>query len=185
MSEASVSKKVALLNAMAPHVMEHGLAAASLRPLAKAAGTSDRMLIYHFGSKDGLIEALLEHIAHGLAASMSQALPPHRAANMKACAQEVMTLIRTPQMRGFMRVWFDIAAAASGDPETENPHRKTGAGILRMFHAWLMTRLPENTAEPEQAASALLTLIEGAVVMEAFGQTQTADAVLSLLEDQL
>ena len=35
-----------LLDRLAAHVIAHGLSAASLRPLAKAAGTSDRMLMY-------------------------------------------------------------------------------------------------------------------------------------------
>ena len=42
----------ALLADLAEHVLKNGLNNASLRPMAKAAGTSDRMLIYHFGSKD-------------------------------------------------------------------------------------------------------------------------------------
>ncbi len=36
-------------------VLGHGLVGLSLRPLAAAIGTSDRMLIYHFGSKEQLI----------------------------------------------------------------------------------------------------------------------------------
>lgn len=50
--------KQTLLPKLAAHVLRHGLGSASLRPLAKAAGTSDRMLIYHFGSKDALVAAL-------------------------------------------------------------------------------------------------------------------------------
>lgn len=41
------------------YVLEHGLIGLSLRPLAAALGTSDRMLIYHFGSKDELIATVL------------------------------------------------------------------------------------------------------------------------------
>ena len=40
-----------LLPLLAAYVLEHGLAGLSLRPLAAAAGTSDRMLLYHFASK--------------------------------------------------------------------------------------------------------------------------------------
>ncbi|HSV40801.1 MAG TPA: TetR/AcrR family transcriptional regulator [Nocardioidaceae bacterium] len=41
------------------YVLEHGLIGLSLRPLADALGTSDRMLLYHFGSKDDLIATIL------------------------------------------------------------------------------------------------------------------------------
>ena len=41
------------------YVLEHGLIGLSLRPLAAALGTSDRMLLYHFGTKDDLVAAVL------------------------------------------------------------------------------------------------------------------------------
>jgi AcrR family transcriptional regulator len=41
------------------YALEHGLADLSLRPLAAAIGTSPRVLLYLFGSKDGLVRALL------------------------------------------------------------------------------------------------------------------------------
>ncbi|NHA69327.1 TetR/AcrR family transcriptional regulator [Phycicoccus flavus] len=37
------------------YALEHGLVGLSLRPLAAALGTSDRMLLYHLGSKDALV----------------------------------------------------------------------------------------------------------------------------------
>lgn len=44
-----------MLAAATAYVAEHGLGAISLRQLATALGTSHRMLIYHFGSRDGLL----------------------------------------------------------------------------------------------------------------------------------
>jgi AcrR family transcriptional regulator len=49
-----------LLAACTDHVLAEGLIGLSLRPLAKAVGTSDRMLIYHFGNRDGLVAAILD-----------------------------------------------------------------------------------------------------------------------------
>jgi AcrR family transcriptional regulator len=43
-----------LLDRAIEHVGEHGIADLSLRAMAAALGTSHRMLIHHFGSKDGL-----------------------------------------------------------------------------------------------------------------------------------
>jgi AcrR family transcriptional regulator len=48
-----------LADAATDYVLEHGLLGLSLRPLAAALGTSDRMLIYHFGSKDDLVATVL------------------------------------------------------------------------------------------------------------------------------
>jgi AcrR family transcriptional regulator len=41
------------------YVLDHGLAHVSLRPLAAAIGSSPRVLLFLFGSKDGLVRALL------------------------------------------------------------------------------------------------------------------------------
>ena len=50
--------KQRLLDACTDHALEHGLPD-RLGPLAAAAGTSNRMLIYHFGTRDGLLREIL------------------------------------------------------------------------------------------------------------------------------
>src|SRR3954468_13867652 len=47
-----------LLDACTDYALEHGLPD-RLGPLAAAAGTSSRMLIYHFGTRDGLLPEIL------------------------------------------------------------------------------------------------------------------------------
>lgn len=167
------------LDLMAAHVLEHGLNTASLRPLAKAAGTSDRMLIYHFGNKDGVIAALLKHLAamftEALSANTSGPAPSRR-----ALVADVMALQRHPEMAGFLRIWFDIlSAAAQGDPR----HIASGGEILDGFLTWIETRLPMGEAEPKAVAKALLTLIEGMAVMDALGRSELADLALDTLLD--
>jgi len=54
------TRQDALLAACTDHVLAEGLIGLSLRPMAKAVGTSDRMLIYHFGSRDGLVAAVID-----------------------------------------------------------------------------------------------------------------------------
>jgi NAD(P)H-dependent FMN reductase len=51
-----------LLQATIDYVREHGVAELSLRKLAAAIGTSHRMLIYHFGSKQGLLIAVIRAV---------------------------------------------------------------------------------------------------------------------------
>lgn len=52
-------RKEELLDRAYRYALEHGLADLSLRPLAAAIGTSPRVLLFLFGSKDGLVRALL------------------------------------------------------------------------------------------------------------------------------
>src|SRR5579872_5379380 len=51
-----------LLEKTAAYILENGVADLSLRPLAKAIGTSARMIVYHFGSREHLIESALQAI---------------------------------------------------------------------------------------------------------------------------
>jgi AcrR family transcriptional regulator len=53
------ARQVELLEAAYEYALTHGLADLSLRPLAAAIGSSPRVLLYLWGSKDGLIKALL------------------------------------------------------------------------------------------------------------------------------
>src|SRR5689334_23316344 len=58
-SAAPSARRTELLDAAYREVLEHGLADMSLRPLAAAIGSSPRVLLFLFGSKDGLVRELL------------------------------------------------------------------------------------------------------------------------------
>ena len=51
-----------LLDAAVDHAAHHGVGDLSLRQFAAALGTSHRMLIYHFGSKDGLLTEIVRTV---------------------------------------------------------------------------------------------------------------------------
>lgn len=75
-------RKQELVEAVIGYLLEHGLADLSLRPLAAAAGTSARLLIYHFGSKEQLLAEVLATLQGRLRDSFSEVLatcPPGEA----------------------------------------------------------------------------------------------------------
>jgi AcrR family transcriptional regulator len=163
---------------MAMHVLEHGLNTASLRPLAGSAGTSDRMLIYHFGSKDALVAALLDHLAARMAAGLDAALPATRFDSVAAAVATVVALMRQPAFAPYSRVWLDIVSAA-GHGATD--HTVAGARVIDGFLQWIEARLPEDLDAPAETARLVLTLIEGALVMDAVGHQATADRAIGAL----
>jgi AcrR family transcriptional regulator len=163
---------------MAGHVLAHGLSTASLRPLAGAAGTSDRMLIYHFGSKDALVGELLDHLAARMAEGLDAALPPARFDSVGACATALAGLLRDPAFTPYGRVWLDIVAAARQGAEG---HRAAGAPVIDGFLAWIEARLPEGLEDPAGTARLVLTLIEGTLVLDAVGHRAASDAAIAAL----
>lgn len=160
--------KQALLTALAQHVLKNGLNNASLRPMAKAAGTSDRMLIYHFGSKDALIGELLEHLASQMAVGLDEALPCERFETEQTLLARVLGLMRSPEFRPYTRIWLDIVAGAA---QGMSAHRDAGNRIILIFLDWLSLRHPNG----KSGAPRTLTLIEGCLVMDAVGHSPVAD----------
>ena len=64
-----------LLEAAIDQVAAHGLADLSLRSLASSLGTSHRMLIHHFGSKEGLWVAIVQEVERRQLALLGDLVP--------------------------------------------------------------------------------------------------------------
>ena len=58
-SRVSSARQLELLELAYAYLLEHGLTGLSLRPLAQTIGSSPRVLLFLFGSKQGLVQALL------------------------------------------------------------------------------------------------------------------------------
>jgi AcrR family transcriptional regulator len=163
--------KESLLPLLAAHVLAHGLGQASLRPLAKAAGTSDRMLIYHFGTKEALIADLLAYLARTYAAALDAALAGERAQTRGQALARILRHARSPEMRPFMQLWWEIVAGAA----REAPGYAAAAqAMMRELLGWLEGQMPESDPEPAGGARYLLTLIEGTLMLAAVGHADTA-----------
>jgi AcrR family transcriptional regulator len=166
----TASARDRLLPRLAAHVLQHGLNDASLRPLARAAGTSDRMLVYHFGTKDNLIAALLTHLGGDFARLLSGLTP---AAGFASADEAVAHLVRaqlSDEVADYLRLWLEIIAAAARGSEV---HRRTGAAILSGLADWLAPRLP-----PAERAQVWETVarIEGQLVLWSLGMPRDEPA---------
>lgn len=168
-----------LLPAMAAHVLEHGIAGVSLRPLAKAAGTSDRMLIYHFGNRQGVIDALLDYLAGLYEAGLEAALPSEPAPNRKETLRSILEITATPQLAPFMRLWWEVVAASAAGDAT---FRKSASSTMGLLLGWLEAHMPQGDPDPVGGARLLLTLIEGSQMLDAVGRSDIAEAALVAFE---
>jgi len=66
------SRKDELTDSIIAYLLEHGLADLSLRPLAAKTGTSARLLMHHFESKEGLLTQVLETMQARVRQSLSR-----------------------------------------------------------------------------------------------------------------
>jgi len=163
-----------LLPKLAAYVLEHGLDSLSLRPLAKAAGTSDRMLIYHFGSKDQLVADLLGHLAQMFAAGLDAAMPKGRSASRQDCFEQVIEATAQPDFAPFFQLWWDIVA---GCARGNTAYLASAGTIMDLLLEWVANHLPADDPDPETGARMVLTMIEGSQMMGAIGRKSIAQGV--------
>ena len=99
-----------LAGAMA-YVSEHGVGEISLRGLAAALGTSHRMLIYHFGSREGLLVAVVRAVE-----AAQRTLLAELAANAARSPADVMRAmwrrLADPSLWPSERLFFEIYSQA-------------------------------------------------------------------------
>lgn len=160
-----------LLPLLAAHVLRHGLGQASLRPLARAAGTSDRMLLYHFGSKEALMADLLGHIAQVYAAALDAAMGSARAASRGEVVARILAQGDAPAMQPFLALWWEIVAGAVRGIAS---YRTAARAMMDELLGWLETQMPADDPDPKGGARYLLTLIEGTLMLGAIDHGDTA-----------
>lgn len=148
---------------VADHILAHGLDGSSLRPLAKAAGTSDRMLLYYFRDKADLITAALDVIAAELT-TILESRTGKTPRPLDELRPALIEIILAKDLWPYMRLWLEIASlAAKSDPF----YHALGNQIARGFLAWGAAQLESRT--PEADAAKLLVSIEGALLLKSVG----------------
>lgn len=108
-----------LLASVVDYIAERGLGDLSLRALAEGVGTSHRMLIYHFGSKEGLLAEVVASVEANqrqiLAALARSDAPPSES------LRQFWAGLADPRVHSHIRLFFELAAATlQGRPGTEH-----------------------------------------------------------------
>jgi AcrR family transcriptional regulator len=159
-------KRSEIVDRLADHVLAHGLVAASLRPLAKAAGTSDRMLLYYFADKAEIIGATLARIAERMTVALAAHTTP-TPLPLDALIAHLSAIVLRTEFWPYMCVWLELASRAGrSDPDYTQVAAQIGEGFL----AWGAMQLdaPDEEARARDAAR-LLVVIEGMVLVKAIG----------------
>jgi AcrR family transcriptional regulator len=110
-----------LLEATVQYILANGVADLSLRPLAKAAGTKARLLIYHFHSREQLIKAALvvalRHVQQQFVEGGSDIV-------------EFWKWATLPRNRAYVRLVFEVHGLAPRNP------RLFGGYVREAIRSW-------------------------------------------------
>jgi AcrR family transcriptional regulator len=158
-------RRAALLDRLADHMLGHGIAGSSLRPLAKAAQTSDRMLLYYFKDKSEMMTAILTRVAERLVVILDARTTGARLP-LEPLQAKLLTILLAEDLWPYMRLWLEIAALAARDDAF---YRGIGGLMARGFLAWGAAQLDSNAEALERDAARLLIGIEGAMLLKSVG----------------
>jgi AcrR family transcriptional regulator len=148
-----------LLEAVIDHFATDGLADQSLRHIAQEVGTSHRMLLYHFGSKDGLLLEVVRAVEARTQAYFA-AVGAEAGSATDELVRRVWAYVADPALADFERLFFALygralqgdaaalplltddlerwvdanaaqAAAVGIPPETARVHARLGLAVTR------------------------------------------------------
>ena len=163
------------ISRMADHLLATGLAGSSLRPMAAAAGTSDRMLLYYFADKDDVLASTLGEVAGRLAGMLEDGAPTPMP--FRELLAVLWSSMRSPTLTPYISLWLEVAAASGRGVE---PYRRIGGAIADGFLAWTAQRLlVEDEADRPHLAALLLSTFDGLAMLDAVGRSAQADAAVA------
>jgi AcrR family transcriptional regulator len=146
----------ALLAAVADYLLQHGLANLSLRPLAAATGTSARMLVYHFGSKERLIAEAMNEIRTRQQKLAETWIRSHPAASFDEFLELVWSWVAAAEHEPYLRFFLEVLGRGIGDAE---PFAEFSRSTFADWVSWVQRRFKKAGRRAEKAkALAILTV---------------------------
>jgi AcrR family transcriptional regulator len=147
------------------YVLTRGLADMSLRPLAQAIGSSPRVLLYLFGSKDGLIRALLDRARRDELAAIEALRADPASADLAETARQVWQWLADPEHRHLLGLWVEAYGRSLADPG--GPWAGFAAQTVQDWLALLASRQPPGLRRSSAGAAqrtAVLGVLRGALL---------------------
>lgn len=112
-----LTREQELLDAVITYLVKHGLAELSLRPMAAAAGTSARLLIFRFGSKDQLLAEALEEMQGRLQRSIRALLAAEVAPRREPFLRVFWKWATSGERYGYHRLLYQLHVLAAQNPQ--------------------------------------------------------------------
>jgi AcrR family transcriptional regulator len=161
------ARKQELLEAAYQYVLSNGLADMSLRPLARQVGSSPRVLLFLFGSKEELTRALLARARVEELRYLAKLRDEHH--GLAATGRDVWAWLADPAHRALLSLWVEgYARSLLGEP---GPWADFGRDTVRDWLDLLAERQAAQAAqaEPDERAARdertlLLAVLRGALL---------------------
>ncbi|MGY1709004.1 TetR/AcrR family transcriptional regulator [Geodermatophilus sp. SYSU D00758] len=174
-------QRAVFLEGAVRHVLQHGVATLSLRPLARALGTSDRMLLYYFGTREQLLVAVLDVVGEQLRSGLAARLP-ERPVPPAALVADADRVLRDPAAEAHLRLYLEVSGLAARGQE---PFAAVAAAVAGAWRSWLAERVDVPAGEREAAAAGVLAVLDGLLLLRSLGAPEAAAQAAGWLTDRL
>lgn len=150
---------------------ERGFAGTRVADIAAAAGTSSGLVVYHFGSLDGVLAAALASVEDDFYEDLEERTGPDRPAWDRLVAVAEVAASSGPAV-GDWRLWMEVWVRALRDEQTATLRRVMDArwrGVLREILRAGVADGSFTCPDPKGAAVRLAALMDGLAVQVALG----------------
>jgi AcrR family transcriptional regulator len=156
--------------------LDGGLAELTFGRLAKRLGINDRMLVYYFTNKDGLLEAVLGELTTSLVGRLEVAFGD-APATPTVLLRRAWPVLTDAESDRIFAVWFELAGLAAAGHQ---PHRTLAELTVAGMLDWLATRVDGPTPTTRRrAAETLIAVMDGALLLHHLGQRDVARRVVT------
>nr|WP_271209366.1 TetR/AcrR family transcriptional regulator [Rhodococcus wratislaviensis]GLK33886.1 TetR family transcriptional regulator [Rhodococcus wratislaviensis] len=111
---SGTDKRAELLRQVVDHLATHGIADMSLAPMAEDLGTSKRMLLYYFGTRDNLIAEVIAASRPDITDLFSGV---HDAESLRQAAFTLWEAITRGRQQRIIRILFQVLSLAPTQPD--------------------------------------------------------------------
>jgi AcrR family transcriptional regulator len=172
--QAPSERQTELVDATYHYALEHGLAGASLRPIAEAIGSSTGVLRFLFGSKDGLVRAVLERAR---ADELEVLETVRNSGDLREVAEQVWAWLADLDHAPVLRLWVESYATSLVEPEGPwgDFARRTVDDWLALLARAQPASVRRTAAGTAQRTAALAVLRGGLLDLLATGQRARVD----------
>lgn len=154
----NTEKRTELLAQVVEYVQRRGLANLSLSPLAEDIGTTKRMLLYYFGSRENLLAmtfAASRPDAHALFDGVADS------ADLRRSAHALWNAITVGEQAGPIRMLLQLLSLAATDPEDHGDLAKETVEVMIGPIADAFIRLGHRREEARERATLLVSGLRG------------------------
>jgi AcrR family transcriptional regulator len=181
----SPTPKEKLLEAVVGVALAGGIADKSLRAIAEAAGTSHRMLIHHFGSREGLLVEVIRAVEGRQRAALS-ALGGESDEVTGEMADRFWKHLRSPELAPQERLFFEVYGQALQGRPWATPMLEN---VVEDWVAPVAAMLQTHGASPEtaRAVARLYVAVGRGLLLDvlATGEYHEVDAAMRYFSDML